>query len=193
MIVFQKVSRYVALLIFIFTSTSSAAYSTKKNNLQDIDVMTLITGSVIATPCSIVMDNRYQTINFSSLTLTMLSTAVAREQHNQPFTIELRDCGSMYSSLDHKTWTIRFMGQSAEYINAFVLQGPSLGLGVSVLDDSLNTLVPSQNYPLSNNVLRESKSGNTLFLRYFLRLELTGQPIEAGSYQGLIRFFIDYQ
>ncbi|EOH6342441.1 fimbrial protein, partial [Providencia stuartii] len=23
--------------------------------------------------------------------------------------------------------------------------------------------------------------------------ELTGQPIQAGSYQGLVRFFIDYQ
>ncbi|MGJ3355723.1 fimbrial protein [Providencia sp. Je.9.19] len=193
MIVYQNLGRRIALLVIVYIFTSSTAHSVKKLNFQGIDMMTLIMGSVIATPCSIVMENRYQTINFSSLTLTMLSTETARELHNQPFIIELRDCGSAFSSLDHKTWTIRFMGHSAEYIHAFVLQGASQGLGVSVLDDSLNILVPGQNYPLSNNVLRQSKSGQTLFLRYFLRLELTGQPIEAGSYQGLIRFFIDYQ
>lgn len=152
-----------------------------------------VVGNVIATPCSIVMQDRFQTINFSPLTLTMLSTTSGRERYNQPFVIELRDCGSVYSSVDSKTWLIRFDGQSAEHINAFVLQGPSHGLGIAVLNDKQQILIPNQNYLLSNSVLRQSKSGQTLFLRYFLQLELTGQPIQAGNYQGLIRFFIDYQ
>nr|WP_237611675.1 MULTISPECIES: fimbrial protein [Proteus] len=155
--------------------------------------VTQLVGSVISTPCSIVMSNRYQTVDFSSLTMTKLSTAVEREQQTRPFDIELRDCGSVYSTIDSKTWTIRFDGQGADNIHAFVLQGPSQGLGVSVLDNTKNILIPGESYPLFKSVLRQGKSGQTLFLRYFLRLELTGKPLQAGSYQGLVRFFIDYQ
>lgn len=71
---------------------------------------TELVGRVVSTPCSIVMKNRYQTVDFSSLTLTMLSTQAQRNQKIQPFEIELRDCGSLYSSLDSKTWLIRFEG-----------------------------------------------------------------------------------
>lgn len=99
----------------------------------------------------------------------------------------------MHSTIDSKTWSIRFSGHTTQNINAFVLQGPSHGLGISVLDEQRKRLVPEQRYFLSNHVLRQDKSGETLFLRYFLQLELTGQPIQAGSYQGLVRFFIDYQ
>ncbi|MBP6123983.1 type 1 fimbrial protein [Providencia heimbachae] len=193
MIVYQQLGRQIMLFIVAYVFLYPAAYSAKEMSLRDINAMAFMTGNVIATPCSIVMQNRYQSIDFSSLALTMLSTKTQREQHNQPFIIELRDCGSIYSSMDHKTWVIRFAGQSAEHINGFALQGASRGLGVSVLDNALNVLIPNQYYSLSDNVLRQDKSGNTLLLRYFLRLELTGQPIQAGNYQGLIRFYIDYQ
>nr|WP_241014246.1 fimbrial protein [Providencia stuartii] len=155
--------------------------------------VTQLVGSVISTPCSIVMSNRDQTVDFSSLTLTMLSTAVAREQQTRPFDIELRDCGSVYSTLDSKTWTIRFDGQGVDNIDAFALQGPSQGLGVSVLDNTKNIVIPGETYPLFDSVLRQGQSGQILFLRYFLRLELTGKPLQAGRYHGLVRFFIDYQ
>lgn len=185
----HQITRLIVLSIFGCFSLHSIV------NAQNFTFngVTKLMGNVIATPCSIVMQDRYQTINFSPLTLTMLATPSERERYNQPFIIELRDCGSVYSSVDSKTWLIRFDGQSAQHVNAFVLQGPSRGLGISVLDDKQQILIPNQNYLLSNSVLRQGKSGQTLFLRYFLQLELTGQPIHAGSYQGLIRFFIDYQ
>ena len=164
----------------------------KEMNMRH-DGMAQLVGSVISTPCSIMISNREQTVDFSSLTMAMLSTAVAREQQTRPFEIELRDCGSVYTSISSKSWMIRFDGQHAHNINAFVLQGPSEGLGVSVLDDTNNVLIPGETYPLFDSVLRQGKSGQTLFLRYFLRLELTGKPLQAGSYQGLVRFFIDYQ
>lgn len=154
---------------------------------------TELVGRVVSTPCSIVMKNRYQTVDFSSLTLTMLSTQAQRNQKIQPFEIELRDCGSLYSSLDSKTWLIRFEGQHVENMNIFSLRGASQGLGISVLDKSMNILIPSHSYPLLNNELQKDKLGNSLLLNYFLRLELTGKPIQAGSYKGLIRFFIDYK
>ncbi|EOI7707071.1 fimbrial protein [Providencia vermicola] len=183
----------VMCLIMLFTLEIAVAYASVDADERAFNGMTRIIGNVVATPCSIVMPNRHQTINFSPLTLTMLSTMSRRERYNQPFIIELRDCGSVYSSIDSKTWSIRFDGQKAQQIEAFVLRGPSQGLGVSVLNDQSQVLIPGQNYPLSHHVLRQNKSGQTLFLRYFLRLELTGQPIQAGNYQGLIRFFIDYQ
>lgn len=154
---------------------------------------TELVGRVISTPCSIVMKNRYQTVDFSSLTLTMLSTQTQRNENVQPFEIELQDCGSSYSSLDSKTWLIRFEGQRVENINAFLLRGASQGVGVSILNKSMNMLIPSHSYSVSDNELKKDKSGNSLLLNYYLRLELTGKPIQAGSYQGLIRFFIDYK
>lgn len=187
--------RFILQLIssfFVFHGGVFIAYGANEIGMRHEGNAQLV-GSVISTPCSIVMKDRYQTVDFSSLTLTALSSTSSQEQHSQPFDIELRDCGSLYSSIDSKTWSIRFDGQNATHINAFVLQGPSKGLGVSVLDDSKQVLTPGHNYQLNGSVLRQDKSGQTLFLRYFLQLELTGEPIQAGSYQGLIRFFIDYQ
>ena len=192
MAVYQGFGLQITGILFSFILGGTSVFGAEEVGVRHEGVTQLV-GSVISTPCSIVMPNRYQTVDFSSLTMTMLSTAVQREQQTQPFEIELRDCGSFYTSIDSKTWSIRFDGQGAENINAFVLQGPSKGLGVSVLDNTKNVLIPWEIYPLFDSMLRQSKSGQTLFLRYFLRLELTGQPLQAGSYKGLVRFFIDYQ
>ncbi|EKT55333.1 fimbrial protein [Providencia burhodogranariea] len=192
MAVYLRLSFQITGIMFALMYGCSAIFAATEIGSRHEGITQLV-GSVISTPCSITMDNRDQTVDFSPLTLPMLSTESSREQYLQQFDIELHDCGSVYSFVDSKTWTIRFDGQSAEHINAFVLQGPSQGLGISVLDNQMRKLIPGHNYPLFNNVLLQDKSGKTLFLRYFLQLELTGKPIQAGSYQGLIRFFIDYQ
>ncbi|EMF4711271.1 fimbrial protein [Providencia stuartii] len=192
MAVYQRVSLQTTGILFSLILGGSSAFGANEVGMRHEGVTQLV-GSVISTPCSIVMSNRDQTVDFSSLTLTMLSTAVAREQQTRPFDIELRDCGSVYSTLDSKTWTIRFDGQGVDNIDAFALQGPSQGLGVSVLDNTKNIVIPGETYPLFDSVLRQGQSGQTLFLRYFLRLELTGKPLQAGRYHGLVRFFIDYQ
>ncbi|EKT57572.1 fimbrial protein [Providencia sneebia] len=184
----------LTIILFFLLAFFNSVVEAKEIKLSKYLGHTKIIGSVVSSPCSIVMKDRYQTIDFSSLTMTELSTALEREQHNLPFEIELRDCGSIYSAVDKKTWFVRFEGNTAENINAFTLKGASQGLGVSVLDNKLNILVPGQLYPLIKNVLYDdTKHGQSLFLRYFLRLELTGKPLQAGNYQGLIRFFIDYQ
>lgn len=192
MAVYQRMSLQTTGILFSLILGGTSAFGANEVGMRHEGVTQLV-GSVISTPCSIVMSNRDQTVDFSSLTLTMLLTAVAREQQTRPFDIELRDCGSVYSTLDSKTWTIRFDGQGADNIDAFALQGPSQGLGVSVLDNTKNIVIPGETYPLFDSVLRQGQSGQTLFLRYFLRLELTGKPLQAGRYHGLVRFFIDYQ
>ncbi|MBP6122348.1 MULTISPECIES: fimbrial protein [Providencia] len=192
MAVFQRFSLQITGVLLLFIFSMASGLGAKEIGMRHEGVTQLV-GSVISTPCSIVMSNRYQTVDFSSLTLTKLSTAMVREQEARPFDIELRDCGSVYTSIDSKTWTIRFDGKRAENIDAFVLEGPSQGLGVSVLDNTKNTLIPGKAYPLFDSVLRQGKSGQTLFLRYFVQLELTGKPLQSGRYQGLVRFFIDYQ
>lgn len=193
MVVYQRVTRQLAQLMTVTILVCPMISGAAMNKSIVLNGSTTLKGIVIATPCSVVMENRFQTVDFSPLAIPQLGTKLQRERHHQPFIIELRDCGSLYSSLDSKTWSIRFTGETAEHIDAFVLRGASQGLGVSVLDSRFNTLIPEQYYPLSDNVLRQDKSGKSLYLQYFLRLELTGRPIQAGNYQGLIRFFIDYQ
>ncbi|TBM34391.1 type 1 fimbrial protein [Vibrio cholerae] len=192
MVSYQRAMDITVLLAMLIFSIHSYADS-KSIKSYNVSAITLLKGSVIDAPCSISLQNRYQTIDFSSLALASVSDNVQREMHDQPFIIELQDCGSVYSTIDLKTWKIRFVGQSAQYIDAFILQGASEGVGISVLDNSKRRLQPNKDYLLSDNVLHQDKSGYSLFLRYFLRLELTGQPIQAGRYYGLIRFFIDYQ
>lgn len=192
MTIYQQLSCNISKFIFVFICCSSIVYAANGIGTRH-EGTTQIVGSVIATPCSIIMKNRYQTVDFSSLRLDEISTTASRESLVKPFYIELKDCGSLYSSKDSKAWIIRFDGESTEYINAFILQGPSKGLGILVLDNTKNILMPGHNYPLFNSILRKDKSGSTMLLRYFLRLELTGMPFKAGNYQGLIRFFIDYQ
>ncbi|WP_300004061.1 fimbrial protein [uncultured Cedecea sp.] len=192
MTVYKSIGLQMTGSLFLLVLSITAALAAKEVGMRNEGVTQLV-GSVISTPCSIVMKDRYQAVDFSSLTMPMLSAVVEREKRIRPFEIELRDCGNVYNVIDSKTWMIRFDGQNANDINAFILQGPSQGLGVSVLDNTKNMLIPGETYPLFDSVLRQGKSGETLFLRYFLQLELTGKPLEAGSYRGLVRFFIDYQ
>ncbi|WP_200482047.1 MULTISPECIES: fimbrial protein [unclassified Acinetobacter] len=188
----QRKRGCVVGILFSLFLTVSPTLTAKEIGMRNLGTAQLI-GSVISTPCSIVMPNRDQTVVFLPTTLTMLSSALEREQHTQPFEIELRDCGSAYTAIDTKTWTIRFDGYNANNINAFVLEGPSQGLGVSLLDNDMKTLRLGENYSLFESLLRHDEAGPALFLRYFLRLEPTGKPLQAGNYQGLVRFFIDYQ
>lgn len=185
------IRKFISIL-FIYFCGSFIAFGAKDIGVRHEGTTQMI-GSVIATPCSIIMKDRFQTVNFSSLALNLLSTKVSREERSQPFEIELSNCGSVFSSLDSKTWVIRFDGNRANQIDAFVLQGPSEGLAVSILDNTMQTVIPGENYPLFGSVLRQGKAGQTLVIRYFLQLELTGKPLQAGRYQGLIRFFIDYK
>ena len=182
----------VASVLFLLGGSACSALNAKEIGMRNEGKAHLI-GSVISTPCSIEMSSRYQAVDFSPITLTQLSTTTAREQQARSFDIELHDCGSTFSSIDSKTWTVRFDGQSVNHVDAFMLQGPSQGLGVSVLDDKGNTLKPGETYPLFESVLRSGGEGQTFFLRYFLQLEQTGMPLQAGNYYGQVRFFIDYQ
>ncbi|MDR2225281.1 MAG: type 1 fimbrial protein [Providencia sp.] len=181
--------RFIVQAIFILICSYAHAYEVGMRH----EGITQLVGSVISTPCSITMKDKNQLIDFSSLTMNMLSTQVKRDQFTQPFEIELRGCGSVYSSIDSKTWSILFDGTRAEHVTAFMLQGPSYGLGVSILDDTNQPLVPGQMYSLFNNKLQEDNSRGIFLLRYFLRLELTGVSIQAGAYHGVVHFFIDYQ
>ncbi|QNH64640.1 type 1 fimbrial protein [Proteus vulgaris] len=192
MSIYQRIGIFIVEVVIVLISFCTLAYSSNNFGMKHVGVAQM-TGNVVSTPCSIRMKDRYQLISFSSLTLDNLSTVVQREQTLLPFDIELHDCGSVYSRIDTKTWTIQFQGQPAENISAFVLQGPSQGLGVALLDNDKQVLTPGQIYPLYNSVSHQDKAGQILVLRYFLQLELTGKPIKEGNYNGLIRFFINYQ
>lgn len=176
----------------VFLCAYSNIANTKEIGMRH-EGMTQIIGSVISSPCSISLKDRYQVIKFSPLKLNILSTKEQTDKYLQAFDIELHDCGSAYSFIDSKTWSIRFDGQGVENIDAFLLQGPSKGIGVSVLDDTKQIVIPGRSYPVFNQILKQGKPESIFLLRYFLRLELTGSPIQAGSYHGIVRFSIDYQ
>lgn len=191
--IYQRSIRGMALMITLGCVSSAGYAKNTEDAFQHKTGTASLTGSVISSPCTIVMKNQYQSVNIAPLTLSLLSESINRDKYRQPFEIELQGCSSRFSSVDSKTWIIRFDGIRAENIDSFELQGPSRGLGVSLHDNAMKPLTPGTNYPLHNNMLLMDKSGKSLFLRYFLKPELTGLPVQAGSYQGLIRFSIDYK
>lgn len=193
MSMYQRSICYVTMMITLGCVSSAGYAKNTQDTFRQKTGTTRLAGSVISSPCTIVMKDRYQAVNITPLTLSLLSESVNRDKYRQPFEIELQGCSSRFSSVDSKTWIIRFDGIRAENTDSFELQGPSRGLGVSLHDNAMKLLTPGTNYPLHNNMLLTDKSGNSLFLRYFLKPELTGLPIQAGSYQGLIRFSIDYK
>lgn len=191
MAVYRRIGLHIIGFICYFISKGSHSFGVEIG-MRNIGI-TQLTGSVISTPCSINLSSRYQTIDFSYLTIAMLSTSVTRDNHIKPFYIELQNCGSNYTVIDSKSWIIRFEGQNVMDTNAILLQGPSEGVAISILDSSQNVLTLNKNYLLFNNLDALEKGINPLRLRYFLRMKLTGKSMQPGSYQGLVIYSIDYQ
>ncbi len=98
---YQRTMDITVLLVMLIFSIHSYA-DIKSVKPHSVSAITLLRGSVIDAPCSITLQNRYQTIDFSSLALALLSNSLQREMHDQPFIIELQDCGSVYSTVDLK-------------------------------------------------------------------------------------------
>ncbi|HIH5882054.1 TPA: fimbrial protein, partial [Proteus mirabilis] len=111
----------------------------------------------------------------------------------KPLTIELINCGNLFSTIDSKTWNIQFNGYVSSNLDSFLLTGPSRGLSIFLLDKDKSLIYPNKIYSLKNSVLRTSNKQAQLYLQFFLQLGLTGEYIQAGDYQGIISFFIDYQ
>ncbi|MEQ4672417.1 type 1 fimbrial protein, partial [Providencia manganoxydans] len=90
MTVYQHACLQITGILFSLIFGGTPVFAAKEVGVRHEGVTQLV-GRVISTPCSIVMSNRYQTVDFSPLTMTKLSTAVEREQQTRPFDIELRD------------------------------------------------------------------------------------------------------
>lgn len=186
--------KYCHNLITILMSVFSFFINAQANELNyRYEGITYMSGSIISTPCSIVMSNQYQVIDFSSLTIHMLSSDIFLEEKEKPLTIELINCGNLFSTIDSKTWNIQFNGYVSSNLDSFLLTGPSRGLSISILDKDKSLIYPNKIYSLKNSVLRTSNKQDRLYLQFFLQLGLTGEYIQAGDYQGIISFFIDYQ
>lgn len=155
--------------------------------------MANLSGTVISTPCSIAMSNQLQLIDFSSLRLPLMSSKAFLDEKMKFFTIELINCGNLFNLTDSKTWSIRFDGEKPSSLDSFLLQGPSKGLSVYLYNEQKELVYPNKYYPISKSLLKVGESYPQLYLRYFLKLGLTGNTIQAGDYYGVIRFFIDYQ
>ncbi len=70
--IYRRIGLQVISSLFLSLISSTALAFDPK--VIEHEGSTYLVGSVISTPCSIVMSNRYQTVDFSSLTLAMLSS-----------------------------------------------------------------------------------------------------------------------
>lgn len=69
--IYRRIGLQVISSLLSLISSTALAFDPK---VIEHEGSTYLVGSVISTPCSIVMSNRYQTVDFSSLTLAMLSS-----------------------------------------------------------------------------------------------------------------------
>ncbi|TBL69151.1 type 1 fimbrial protein [Hafnia alvei] len=144
-------------------------------------------GSILDTACAISIDSQNQTIEMAAVPMSNIERdGVGPEQL---FTIQLINCTLTPVTLGRPDWShfqMTFTGATANDGELFSVVGDAQGLGLSIVDNWGNRVIPGQ--PM---VAQPLHAGN-IRLNYRLRLEANHQHLKPGDYQSVIRFNMDY-
>ncbi|MEQ4924174.1 fimbrial protein [Proteus hauseri] len=189
-------NKYLTILntmgvLFFASSVSFAFDDTTKPKVLKANAT--LSGSVIASPCSIKMEDRYQYIDFSDIALSKIDNKVKRENLRKSFYIRLSDCVSQYSDTDKKSLNIQFNGLEANNDSIFSMSGSSQGLGFYILDEEGNIIPPNRPYYIDHLIYQSKDAKKDPELKYQVELAFTNQIIEAGKYSAFVYFSIDYK
>ncbi|MBG3080874.1 type 1 fimbrial protein [Proteus mirabilis] len=152
-----------------------------------------LVGSIIASPCSIEMEDRYQYIQFGDISLSAIDNKVKRENLRKKFYIRLSSCVSQYSDTDKKALNIQFNGLEANNDSIFSMSGSSNGLGFYILDEDENIITPNKPYYIDHLIYHTKDAKREPILNYQIELAFTNQIIEAGKHSAFVYFSIDYK
>lgn len=143
-------------------------------------------GSVIDAACSIVMSDRFQTVDISYSPIAELiqqSSKVGRS-----FSINLEGCSLQSDGPPAKQWShfqVTFDGLSDDG-KLFSLMGNAQGVGLEISDKYGNVATPGEPLP------EDELIPDLMTLNFRLNLKGNGLEIKPGDYRSVIRFKVDY-
>lgn len=146
-----------------------------------------MTGTLVATACSISSESLEQVIDLGSMPISEL--AKNGQGPEKEFVIKLENCE--LTSQDHlrpdfKSVHLTFDGTRDEIANLLSLQGEASGIGLVLKDEAGNIIVPGQNLPdIPLNV-------GSMVLNYKLAIQRNNHELRAGNYRAIVKFKVEY-
>ncbi|AYY82812.1 MULTISPECIES: fimbrial protein [Proteus] len=194
MMKFNK-NKYLTILnmmgVLFFVSSVSFAFDGIKPKVFKGNAS--LVGSIIASPCSIEMEDRYQYIQFGDISLSSIDNKIKRENLRKKFYIRLSSCVSQYSDIDKKVLNIQFNGLEANNDALFSMSGSSNGLGFYILDEDENVISPNKPYYIDHLIYHAKDAKREPILNYQIELAFTNKIVEVGKHSAFVYFSIDYK
>ncbi|EBS3707169.1 type 1 fimbrial protein [Salmonella enterica subsp. enterica serovar Hull] len=147
-------------------------------------------GEVLASACSIALNDRYQSVAMGALPLRELQSG--REGISKEIIIHLENCQtSGYGSIDKETdpaIRVRFDGLRGNLPGLFRTQGEAKGVALQLSDERREIVFPGEYLPAIYQ-----KAYNQQVLKYRISVVPDGERLAGGSYSAALRFSINYE
>lgn len=172
------------LVILLVVSSSTGAVTTKGR--------ATLSGEVLASPCSIALNDRFQTVRMGEMALR--DFRYGRGRSTQDFVIHLDNCGTSRGSGQQGEKTsnpgirVRFEGVRGEQPWFFTPTGTAKGVAVVLRDERRELIYPGEYLPAVY-----PKAYNQQVLKYRLEIVPNGKTMVPGDYYTSLRFNIDYE
>lgn len=179
----KRWQKHNALLCVLFgiLGTSAPAFSAPSQGWGKVSMY----GEIVDTACAIETESRDQTIDMGVIPLSVLKQF--GKAPPKPFNIQLVDCRwERYPSSkgEWQTFEVTFDGPANG--DFFTVSGEAKGVQLAMRDDQGTPVIAGKPLPK-----RDIVPGD-MTLNYELQLVTDNQRLQAGSYQTLLRFKIDY-
>lgn len=147
-------------------------------------------GEVLASACSIALNDRYQSVALGELPLRELRSG--NGQTEQDLIIHLENCLTTgQAMMDRKTdpaIRVRFEGLRGNQPGQFRTQGGATGVALQLTDERRERVHPGEYLPAVYQ-----KAYNQQVLKYHVALVPDGDDLSGGHYYAALRFSIHYE
>ncbi|EAO4397488.1 type 1 fimbrial protein [Salmonella enterica] len=173
-----------ALLIVVYSAGGSVEAA------LNLHGQATLRGEVLASACSIALNDRYQAITLGELPLRDLRSG--RGSAEQDLVIHLDNClTSGQGMMDRKkdpAIRVRFEGLRGNRSDLFRTQGGATGVGLQLTDERREIVQPGEYLPAVYQ-----KAYNQQVLKYHVALVSDGDDLSGGHYYAALRFNIHYE
>ncbi|EAX5602882.1 type 1 fimbrial protein [Salmonella enterica] len=174
---------FCALLIAVYSTGGSVEAALKLNGRATLY------GEVLASACSIALNDRYQSVSMGERSLRDIQSGRAGVRD---FVIRLDNCltagrDGMTNRADPAI-RVRFEGLRGRQSGQFRTLGAARGVALQLSDERREPVIPGEYLPAVYQ-----KAYNQQVLKYRVALVQDGAPVTGGDYYAALRFGISYE
>lgn len=177
-------SVFYALLIAVYSAGGSVEAGLRLHG------QATLRGEVLASACSIALNDRYQSVAMGELPLRDLRTG--KGQVERDVVIRLDNClTSGQAPVNRETdpaIRVRFEGLRSDHPGLFRTLGEATGVALRLTDERREAVNPGEYLPAVYQ-----KAYNQQVLKYRIALVPDGSALSGGNYSAALRFNIHYE